>query len=374
MHEKEANGPTTDIIYRDSLSNIKSIVQSNEGEGASDELQQLIEDLVKNYEQKQITSFPTIIICRIAELITPDPYPDISCLNGLELILLSVLETVNEKIKDDGLISRTDYHVCVTVCYLLINARYIRQKTILDLLELMKNNKFTELIEYALKCILLQQGYETDVFMECLTYVKKIDLKQLDAISKKTLYKVLIDIIEHSDTANHFIDGLQETIKKIIQDIDDDNYVNFIIEILVSLSKIGNENIDLQILNILGAKIMDPQNLSRTLKISITLIIKNAYNVIKDDIFSTNTWIIEFIIYIITEYSIDVFLIIIEPFSGLVKYVADNKRDDIMQKIDLEEVVSFAKISKNDKDLNTEANKLLDVFIHEMENFISIDD
>ena len=56
MHEDEPDGISTDIIYRHSFQNIENIVQSNENTSASDEIQKLFGDLVKNYEKKTTNS------------------------------------------------------------------------------------------------------------------------------------------------------------------------------------------------------------------------------------------------------------------------------------------------------------------------------
>ena len=155
------------------------------------------------------------------------PYTSIPSLFGLEYILIPILETINNKCIEDDTINRTDYHVGITACYMLMISRYIHTKALNKIQELISNNNLPNLIVWSLKCISSQNDNEKDVLVECIEYIKNSDLRELDEISRKTLYLMLINIFQRAEDVNAYINDVQASINEIIIDIDDDKYKQF---------------------------------------------------------------------------------------------------------------------------------------------------
>ena len=329
----------------------------------SDELHRLITLLERDYKKKQLTAFPTILLCRLAEVLMQIPYTSIPSLFGLEYILIPILETINNKCIEDDTINRTDYHVGITVCYMLMISRYIHTKALNKIQELISNNNLPNLIVWSLKCISSQNDNEKDVLVECIEYIKNSDLRELDEISRKTLYLMLINIFQRAEDVNAYINDVQASINEIIIDIDDDKYKQFVIKLLTVLSKIQNESIVKQILQIIYTEISDPINSSIFQKESVAIIIKNSYDTLKEDIFISYEWIIDFIIHIAAEYDLNFFLLIMTPLKGLIEYIASNNLEDYMEKIDLAEIINFADISRTNNNLHADEIASLNSFI-----------
>ena len=345
------------------LKNANKGMEDMEDITTSDELHRLITLLERDYKKKQLTAFPTILLCRLAEVLMQIPYTSIPSLFGLEYILIPILETINNKCIEDDTINRTDYHVGITVCYMLMISRYIHTKALNKIQELISNNNLPNLIVWSLKCISSQNDNEKDVLVECIEYIKNSGLRELDEISRKTLYLILINIFQRVEDVNAYINDVQEIINEIIIDIDDDKYKLPVIELLTVLSKIHNESIVKQILQITYTEISDPINASIFLQKSLAIIIKNSYDMLKEDIFKSYEWIIDYIIDLAAEYDLNFFLLIMTPLKGLIEYIASNNLEDYMEKIDLAEIINFADISRTDNNLHADEIASLNTFI-----------